>query len=292
MKLIDKIYKTLSHQVIWGPDGIMPLKKFKANSGGFTASCPNPAHEDNNPSFLMKEGLPTGKCQSCGYSLRWFDAIALSLGHKTTVKGKDYWKVIETLSNLNGGYHYELTTEEKERYELMHEIQELRNTLSRYLHQQLLENPWAEHTRQYLEKRGIEKKYLSKLPMIGFYPQTETVEQFLISKKFSLEAIQEANVLFKYFQNQCLIFSYKDELGNTLGFKGRKPNTKVIRYQKGFKGEARNQAIMGLESCNAILENKHRIICVEGEFDWLRTQAEALKLQDGTAELVCLAISV
>ena len=96
MKLIDKIYKTLSHQVIWGPDGIMPLKKFKANSGGFTASCPNPAHEDNNPSFLMKEGLPTGKCQSCGYSLRWFDAIALSLGHKTTVKGKDYWKVIET----------------------------------------------------------------------------------------------------------------------------------------------------------------------------------------------------
>ena len=95
--------------------------------------------------------------------------------------------MINTLSKLNGGELFELTTEEKEKLELIHEKQELKNTLSRYLHKQLLENPWAEHTREYLKDRGVPKEYLHRFPMVGYYPQVETVEQYLISEGFSLK---------------------------------------------------------------------------------------------------------
>ncbi|HNR66309.1 MAG TPA: hypothetical protein PKJ95_08475, partial [Atribacterota bacterium] len=77
MNLLENLYKSLSHEKIWGPDGLTPLNNFKANSGGYTACCPNPAHPEKKPSFLMKEGIPAGKCQSCGYHLTWFDAVAI-----------------------------------------------------------------------------------------------------------------------------------------------------------------------------------------------------------------------
>ena len=69
MDVLEKIYNNLNHEKIWGLDGLTPLNNFKANSGGYSACCPNPAHQDNKPSFLMKEGIPAGKCQSCGYHL-------------------------------------------------------------------------------------------------------------------------------------------------------------------------------------------------------------------------------
>jgi DNA primase catalytic core len=288
MQFITNLYKSITHEKIWGPGGAIPLKNFKTNSGGYTASCPNPAHQDKKPSFLMKEGIPAGKCQSCGYFLTWFGAIALSLGFNHTVKGKEFWKVIHTLANFNGGLHIDFSPEEKEQYELIHEIQEIKNSLSLYLHKQLLENPWAEQTREYLKLRGITQEYITRFPMTGFYPQTETVEQYLLSEGFSPEAIQESNVLQKCFQNNCLIFSYKDETGNTLGFKGRNPSkTKDIKYQKGFKGEIKDKAIMGLECCNIAVQNGERVICVEGEFDWLIPQAESIKKTNFTCEMVC-----
>ncbi len=288
MQFITNLYKSITHEKIWGPGGAIPLKNFKTNSGGYTASCPNPAHHDKKPSFLMKEGIPAGKCQSCGYFLTWFSAIALSLGFNHTVKGKDFWKVIHTLANFNGGLHIDFSPEEKEQYELIHEIQEIKNSLSLYLHKQLLENPWAEQTKEYLKLRGITQEYITRFPMIGFYPQTETVEQYLLSEGFSHEAIQESNVLQKCFQNNCLIFSYKDETGNTLGFKGRKPSkTKDIKYQKGFKGEIKDKSIMGFEACNLVVKDSEHVICLEGEFDWLTAQVASIKQHNMTGEFVC-----
>jgi len=288
MQFITNLYKSITHEKIWGPGGAIPLKNFKTNSGGYTASCPNPAHQDKKPSFLMKEGIPAGKCQSCGYFLTWFGAIALSLGFNHTVKGKEFWKVIHTLANFNGGLHIDFSPEEKEQYELIHEIQEIKNSLSLYLHKQLLKNPWAEQTREYLKLRGVTQEYITRFPMTGFYPQTETVEQYLLSEGFSPEAIQESNVLQKCFQNNCLIFSYKDETGNTLGFKGRNPSkTKDIKYQKGFKGELKDKSIMGFESCNLVVKNSEHVICLEGEFDWLTAQVESIKKHNCTGEFVC-----
>jgi len=290
MNLLENLYKSLSHEKIWGPDGLTPLNNFKANSGGYTACCPNPAHPEKKPSFLMKEGIPAGKCQSCGYHLTWFDAVAIHSGHKDCmVKGRDFWQVLNNLSALNGGLHIDFPPEEKEYYEHQHEIQDLKNKLPGYLHSQLLESSWAETTRTYLEQRGIPLKYLSRFPMIGFYPSIEDIEQYLLSEGFSSEIIQESNVLQKCFQNCCLIFTYKDEIGNTLGFKGRKPSIKVkeIKYQKGFKGEIKDRAVMGLECCNIALKDGERIVCLEGEFDWLTAQVASLKQYDKTGEFIC-----
>jgi hypothetical protein len=79
MNLLEKIYNNLNHEKIWGSDGLPPLNNFKSNSGGYTACCPNPEHPEKKPSFLMKEGIPAGKCQSCRYHLTWFDAAAMNL---------------------------------------------------------------------------------------------------------------------------------------------------------------------------------------------------------------------
>jgi len=288
--LIEKIYSTLNHELIWGSNGLMPLNKFKANSGGYTASCPNPAHNDKKPSFLMKQGIPAGKCQSCGYHLSWFDAAALSLGNKDKkVRNKEFWQVINTLSSLNGGTHFELSAEEKEKYELLHETQNLRNALSEYLHKELLNNKFAEATRDYLQQRGVPSQYFTYFPMIGFYPGIDPVEKFLLAEGFRSEAIEQSYVLQKIFHNNCLIFSYKDEAGHTLGFKGRKPSlkTKDIKYQKGFRGELKDRAIMGLECCDLIIKRSQHVICLEGEFDWLIAQVECIKLTGGTGEFVC-----
>ncbi|HNR64942.1 MAG TPA: DUF927 domain-containing protein [Atribacterota bacterium] len=290
MHLLEKIYNNLNHEKIWGPDGLTPLSNFKSNSGGFTACCPNPAHPEKKPSFLMKEGIPAGKCQSCGYHLTWFDAAAIHSGYKDhKVKGGDFWQVFNTLSSLNGGLHLDLPLEEKEYYEHQHEIQQLKNNLPGYLHRQLLESSWAESTRAYLEQRGIPGKYFPRFPMIGFYPSIETIEQYLLSEGFSTEIIQESNVLQKCFQNCCLIFTYRDEIGNTLGFKGRKPSIKLkeIKYQKGFKSEIKDRAIMGLECCNLALKDGERVVCLEGEFDWLTAQVASLKQHDKTGEFIC-----
>ena len=54
MNLLENLYKSLSHEKIWGPDGLTPLNNFKANSGGFTACCPNPAHPEKKPSASHK----------------------------------------------------------------------------------------------------------------------------------------------------------------------------------------------------------------------------------------------
>ena len=52
----------------------------------------------------MKEGIPAGKCQSCGYHLTWFNAAAIHSGYKDSrVKGRNFWQVFNTLSGLNGG---------------------------------------------------------------------------------------------------------------------------------------------------------------------------------------------
>ena len=290
MNLLEKIYNNLNHEKIWGPDGLTPLNNFKSNSGGYAACCPNPAHPEKKPSFLMKEGIPAGKCQSCGYHLTWFDAAAIHSGYKDCrVKGRDFWEVFNTLSSLNGGLHIDIPLEEKEYYEHQHEIQDLKNKLPGYLHRQLLESSWAKSTRAYLEQRGIPVKYLSRFPMIGFYPSIEDIEKYLLSEGFSSEIIQESNVLQKCFQNCCLIFTYRDELGNTLGFKGRKPSIKVkeIKYQKGFKGEIKDRAVMGLECCNIALKDGERVVCLEGEFDWLTAQVASLKQHDKTGEFIC-----
>jgi DNA primase catalytic core len=290
MNLLENLYKSLSHEKIWGTDGLTPLDKFTANSGGFTACCPNPAHPDKTPSFLMKEGIPAGKCQSCGYHLTWFDAAAIHSGHKDRkVKGRDFWQVFNTLSSLNGGLHLDISPEDKAKYEIQHEIQNLYNNLSKYLHIQLLENSWAENTRKYLDQRGVPINYLPRFPMLGFYPLIEKIEQYLLSEGFSPEIIAKSNVLQKCFQNCCLIFSYKDDLENTLGFKGRKPSIKVkdIKYQKGFKGELKDRAIMGLECCNTVIKNGERAVLVEGEFDWITAQLASIKEYDKTAEFIC-----
>jgi len=290
MHLLEKIYNNLNHEKIWGPDGLTPLNNFKSNSGGFTACCPNPAHPEKKPSFLMKEGIPAGKCQSCGYHLTWFDAVAIHSGHKDCrVKGRDFWQVLNNLANLDGGLQLDLTAEDKAKYETQHEIQDLYNNLSKYLHIQLLESTWAESTRKYLTQRGIPLNYFPRFPMLGFYPSIETIEQYLISEGFSPEIIEKSNVLQKCFQNNCLIFSYKDELGNTLGFKGRKPSLKIkdIKYQKGFKGEIKDRAIMGLECCSIAVKDSTKAVCFEGEFDWLTAQVATLKQYDRTAEFIC-----
>ncbi len=238
----------------------------------------------------MKQGIPAGKCQSCGYHLSWFDAAALSLGNKDKkVRNKDFWQVINTLSSLNGGTHFELSAEEKEKYELLHETQNLRNALSEYLHKELLNSKFAESTRQYLQQRGVPSEYFTYFPMIGFYPGIDPVEKFLLAEGFRSEAIEQSYVLQKIFHNNCLIFSYKDEACHTLGFKGRKPSlkTKDIKYQKGFRGELKDRAIMGLECCNIAVQNGERAVPLEGEFDWLTAQVECIKLTGRTGEFVC-----
>ena len=290
MDVLEKIYNNLNHEKIWGLDGLTPLNNFKANSGGYSACCPNPAHQDNKPSFLMKEGIPAGKCQSCGYHLTWFNAVAIHLGYKDCkIKGRDFWQVFNTLASLNGGTHFELSQKDKVKYEFQHEQQTLNNTLSIFLHEQLLTNSWAKDTKNYLNQRGIPEQYLPRFPMIGFYPSIKTVEQFLINEGFSQKAIEESNVLLKCFEKNCLIFSYKDDLGNTLGFKARKPSLKVkdIKYQKGFKGEIKERAIMGLECCNTVIQHNGNAVCLEGEFDWLTAQVTSLKMHDKTAEFIC-----
>ena len=74
-----------------------------------------------------------------------------------------------------------------------------------------------------------------------------------------------------------------------MALREEKPSIKVkeIKYQKGFKGEIKDRAVMGLECCNIALKDGERVVCLEGEFDWLTAQVASLKQYDKTGEFIC-----
>ena len=76
----EMIFGKLTHEAVWGEEGIAPLKRFKEGETAYVAMCPNPKHEGARQSFVLPKAWPGGSCKMCGYRLNWLTTAVKKTG--------------------------------------------------------------------------------------------------------------------------------------------------------------------------------------------------------------------
>jgi hypothetical protein len=290
--IIGTISDALDHKQIWGKEGISPLKFFREGQNTYLSACPNPEHESPRPTFLMRKGWNTGRCQRCGYSISWLEFIMNKLGVGILSKGSEFWKAVTILAE-KAGYMIDASQvspdlENRIIFAWRQEI--LRNHLAFLFKKefQQRDSVRARTVREYVEKNGILSRTFSVMPF-GYYPSQIEVKDYLLSKGFTELLISESQVLSRDFEEGYnLIYIYNDKRGNVMGFKGVNPDEPdAWKFFQSFTPEMQSKAILGYElSCGAIQAEKTATL-VEDDLECFILQHEMFKNTKNFDDIIC-----
>ncbi|MBU1626024.1 hypothetical protein KKB18_01510 [bacterium] len=290
--IIGMISDTLDHNMVWGKEGISPLKFFREGQQTYLSTCPNPEHDSPRPSFLMRKGWNTGKCQRCGYTISWLEFIMDKLGVGKLSSGSDFWKALGILAE-KAGYSIDISNidlglEKTIINQWRQEI--LRDQLAILFKKEFQErdSSRARTVREYFEKNAISSRTFSVMPF-GYYPSQVEVKDYLLSKGFTEKIIEQAQVLFKDFEEGYnLIYIYNSRRGNVSGFKAFNPDEPDSwKFFPTFTPELQKEAMLGFElSCGAI-QNEKTVMLVEDELDCFILQHEIFKNTKNFEDIIC-----
>jgi len=290
--IIGEISDSLDHSLVWGKNGISPLKFFREGQHTYLSSCPNPEHESPRPTFLMRKGWNIGRCQRCGYTVSWLEFIMDKLGVAKLSSGADFWKALGILAEKAGlGFDTSSVPPELEDKIIQDWRQEiLRNHLASLFKKEFQERDSvrAKSVREYFENNGISSRTFHVMPF-GYYPSQVEVKDYLLSMGFTEKVIEDAQVLSKDFEEGYnLIYIYNDRRGNVSGFKAKNPDEPdAWKLFPGFTPDLQKKAMLGYELSCGVIQNEKTVTIVKDELDCFILQHEIFKNTKNFEDIIC-----
>jgi DNA primase catalytic core len=251
MNDIEKIYDILLGQD-YSRRLFSGLSKMKKTSSGYLACCP--FHEDNNPSFSISTSKPVWNCfAGCG-SGDWIQYLQKR-------DGKSIKEAIEYLAQAAGYTLGNINDSPTLSREII--VSSAMETIHVFCTKLLFEQEGSS-TLNYLINRGYSTDAIRSMEL-GYFPAYEVVHQYLLTRGFSEETIQECGFRTSGLgTTHTITIPYRDRVGRMKGFIVRSYDDAVQPKYKFTYGTEKD-TLFNLH----IAKSSDRIIVVEGFLDAL-----------------------
>lgn len=242
-----------------------------AGANNFRALCP--FHHEKTPSFMVSKDKQIWHCFGCGEGGDIF-------GFVMKMEGLEFPEALRVLAKRAG---VQLRYQDPALQNQKTKLQDICREAAYFFHKILLEHPKAASVREYLVQRQVSPESIETW-QLGFAPDAwETLNTFLIQKKFKDEDIFLAGLSIKKdkgvgyydrFRNR-LMFPVMDVHGAVVGFGGRwmgkdddpmaakyinSPQTMI--YDK-------SRILFGLDKAKTEIKKLKMAVVVEGYMDCL-----------------------
>lgn len=244
--------------------------KLKKSGSGFSGLCP--FHNEKTPSFHVTPKLGIYKCFGCGESGDVFSFVMEMEGISFP----------ESLRSLAERYGIDIPDEQVEgENESTHQREGVLHVLKfagLYFYRNLLESDEAETARNYLEKRGYEKKIWRSFGL-GYAPSSSGLLKAAKIEGLSEEYLLEADLIkasnrgdghYDTFRDR-LIFPIFNPAGRVIAFAGRilNENKKSAKYINSAQTLVYNKSevVYGVNFAKNEIRKEEEVILVEGYTD-------------------------
>ncbi len=237
-----------------------------------------PFHQEKTPSFSVVEDKGFFHCFGCNKSGSMFDFI-MEMEHLS------FFESVEYLAHKVGVQVREETDNEKKKRSFEQNLGELYDKLANTFHYLLLNNPEAQHARDYLDQRKITKEYQEEF-LLGYAPaNSRWLYDFLKKKNYSDSFLAQsglfsaANPRWPLFSDR-IMFPIRTWQGKCVGFGGRdltgKSRAKYINTPETEIYRKRDLLFGLYEALPEVKKKKEAIIC-EGNFDVISMQLSGMQ---------------
>ncbi len=250
----------------------LPLKRSGSN---FKANCP--FHNEKTPSFMVNPARQSYHCFGCGEG-------GSAIGFVMAYENLPFPDAVKKLATRSGVliqeevYDPEADKRRKSRSRLI----EVHNQAARFMHEQLLTSPDAQHARDYLKSRGYGREMAERW-IVGWMPDNPDVFlNWARDKKFTGRELvncdlagqkEERNAragLYVRFRGR-LMFPIHNDYGDIIAFSGRQlrddPNTGKYINSRETPLFKKSKVFFALDKARRIMtKDKFALLC-EGQID-------------------------
>jgi len=250
----------------------LPLKRSGSN---FKANCP--FHNEKTPSFMVNPARQSYHCFGCGEG---GNAISFVISYENL----PFPDAIKKLANRAGvvvqedAYDPEADKRRKRKSRLL----ELHNQAARFMHQEMMESPDAQHARDYLKSRGYGKGMAERW-VVGWMPENPNTflnwarEQGFTGRELcesGLAALKNENNarsgIYVRFRDR-LMFPIHNDYGDIIAFSGRQlredPNSGKYINSPETQLFKKSKVFFALDKARRhMTKDKYALLC-EGQID-------------------------
>lgn len=254
--------------------------KLKKSGSGFTGLCP--FHNEKTPSFHVTPKLGIYKCFGCGESGDVFSFVMAQEGISFP----------ESLRTLADRYGIDIPDEhvegEDERTRQREGIFHALKFAGLFFYRQLLEADEAEKARNYLEKRGYDKKIWRTFGL-GYAPQHDALLKAAQKEGIGEEYLAGADLIKPSTRGDGYYDTFRDRLmfpifnpsGKVIAFAGRilNENKKTAKYINSAQTLVYNKSevVYGVNFARNEIRKEEEVILVEGYTDVISMNQHEVK---------------
>ncbi len=243
----------------------LPLKR----TGGYYKAC-CPFHQEKTPSFVVSPDKGIWHCFGCGSGGDVFSFVE-------KIENLDFVSVLKMLAERAGVELKKQVGQSSDKRQRMFDVMEL---ATRFYHEILMNQSAGKKAKEYLEKRGVQKKTMQTF-QVGYAPkQWDVLQNFLRARGYSPQEMLAAGLvgesrkstLYDRFRGR-IIFPINDLQGRVVAFGGRI----VPWHETGEEGKYVNspetklyekrRIVYNLERAKQFLRHGTPCLVVEGYMD-------------------------
>ena len=270
----------------------LPLKRSGSN---FKANCP--FHNEKTPSFMVNPARQSYHCFGCGEG-------GSAIGFVMAYENLPFPDAIKKLASRAGvliqedAYDPEADKRRRSRSRLI----ELHNHAARFMNEQLLTSPDAQHARDYLKSRGYGKEMAERW-MVGWMPDnTDTFLNWARENKFSGRELVTCDLagkkdeqnsgagLYVRFRGR-LMFPIHNDYGDIIAFSGRQlredPNSGKYINSRETPQFKKSKVFFALDKARrSMTKDKFALLC-EGQIDVIACHESGITSAIATLGTAC-----
>ncbi|MEJ6572306.1 MAG: DNA primase [Akkermansiaceae bacterium] len=270
----------------------LPLKRSGSN---FKANCP--FHNEKTPSFMVNPARQSYHCFGCGEG-------GSAIGFVMAYENLPFPDAIKKLASRAGvliqedAYDPEADKRRRSRSRLI----ELHNHAARFMNEQLLTSPDAQHARDYLKSRGYGKEMAERW-MVGWMPDnTDTFLNWARENKFSGRELVTCDLagkkdeqnsgagLYVRFRGR-LMFPIHNDYGDIIAFSGRQlredPNSGKYINSRETPLFKKSKVFFALDKARrSMTKDKFALLC-EGQIDVIACHESGITSAIATLGTAC-----
>ncbi|MGB3975215.1 MAG: DNA primase [bacterium] len=260
-EIIDLIRERVSIERVIGE--YVPLKK---SGHRFKGLCP--FHQEKTPSFTVNTDLQIFKCFGCGESGNVFNFLM-------KYENISFLEAVQKLALSAGIEIPEMSLESPQDKSEKANVFEIMNKAWKLFANVLLTAENAENARQYLLRRGIQRKHIIQYGL-GYAPDQwdflvarfKSDPELLISSGLAIRQ-QETGKLYDRFRNRIMFPIREPQKGRIVAFGGRTLGDDPAKYINSPETiiYRKSQILYGLFESKKTIQSSRETIVVEGYFD-------------------------
>ncbi|MCD6326317.1 hypothetical protein J7M28_01995 [bacterium] len=272
-RVTERLFKGLSHEAIWGPEGIQPLKRFKEGETAFVASCPNPKHQGAKQTFMLPKAGSSAVCRMCGYRSNWLRAAVKKTGGSL----QDGIALLAEKTGIDTS-SLGLSSDDMKMMEATTSKLFIFGLLDQYFAKAFQRStaPAIVAAKAYFKEMGLTERALMSFP-VGFYTTQKDIRQHLARQDVSENEMNAAGVLSGEIESNCpFLYAYEDGQGNVVGYVGTDPSNEEARSPfPGFTEDLQEYAMFGLSQAASMIMSERSVWLSALEIDTISIQYES-----------------